>query len=162
MIAALGEVVLKYLATIVFFLTSGVAMAEGLFLHSHSSVSDRFAILDETDQVAFLYLTQKGSQQPMRDAIAYMRVQPPKEVDWKAMAENGNPPILAEEFASDQAVITDVEESSFSFEWSADGNSAVLVFRGDPIALVAESEQIGFSKAVATPNKLTNPWDQDV
>lgn len=137
-------------------------MAEGLFLHSHSSVSDRFAILDETDQVAFLYLSQKGSQQPMRDAIAYMRVQPPKDVDWKAMAQKGNPPILSKELASNRAVISDADEGSFSFKWSADGNSAALLFRGEPIALVTESEELGLSKAVAKPNKLTSPWQQEV
>lgn len=149
-------------AYIIIFLNSGVALAEGLFLHSHSSVSDRFAILDETDQVAFLYLSKKGSQQPMRDAIAYMRVQPPKEVDWKAMAQNGNPPILSEEFASSKSVISNADEGSFSFEWSADGNSAALLFQGQPIALVTETEKLGLSKAVEKPNKLTSPWQEEV
>ncbi len=32
-------------------------MAEGLFLHSYNEQSKRFAILDEEEEVAFLYLS---------------------------------------------------------------------------------------------------------
>lgn len=142
----------------VFF--QGAAMAEGLFLSSHSDISDRFAILDETEQVAFLYLTQQGTQKPEKDAIAYMRISPPESIDWQEMAETGLPPILSAKLASTQAVISDSNEHQFSFVWSQDGTTVALIYNGNPIAFVSISEPIGYSKAVAKENKLTNPWDQ--
>jgi hypothetical protein len=139
---------------------SGVTMAEGIFIHSHSDVSGRFAILDETEQVAFLYLSKPQTQEPEKDAIAYMRVSPPKNVDWKEMAKSGMPPVLSEEFASSTATISSANENQFSFAWSTDGNSTALIYNGLPIAFVSISEAVGYSKAVSKENKLTNPWNQ--
>lgn len=137
-------------------------MDELLFLNSHNPVSDRFIILDEMDDVAFIYLTEKGSQQPSKDAIAYMRIDPPKKVNWNEIAKNGEPPILSEELASDSAVIRNTHESQFDFAWSKDGESAALLFENTPIAFVTAKENIGFSKAVCKPNNLTNPWSQEL
>ncbi len=159
--ATLGVFVNSHIAVVlacVFF--QGAAVAEGIFIHSYNEESDRFAILDETDQVAFLYLTHQGTQKPEKDAIAYMRVNPPEKVDWKAMAKAGIPPILSAEIASSGAAIYEAEERHFTFSWSRDGTSAALIYRGEPIAFVTISERIGYSKAVAVDNKLTNSWNQ--
>jgi hypothetical protein len=142
------------------FFINGICMAEGIFIHSHSDVSGRFAVLDETEQVAFLYLSKPRTQEPEKDAIAYMRVSPPKNVDWKELAKSGMPPVLSEEFASSNAIIPSANENQFSFVWSADGNSTALIYNGLPIAFVSISEGIGYSKAVSKENKLTNPWNQ--
>lgn len=149
------------IVAVIGLLANGVVMAEGLFLNSHNTSSDRYVILDETEKVAFLYLTEKGSQKPIKDAIAYMRVVPPNKVDWKEMAQKGKPPVLSAEYASENAVISNANENQFDFEWSANGESAVLLFQGVPIALVSSSKEIGYSKAVSKVNKLTNPWSQE-
>ncbi|PSS71688.1 hypothetical protein AYI85_04945 [Shewanella algae] len=135
-------------------------MAEGIFIHSHNEVSDRFSILDETDEVAFFYITKKGTQEPEKDAIAYMRVTPEDNVDWKEMAESGRPPVLSSELASPNAVLLNANEGLFGFEWSADGNSVALHYNNEPIALVSAQKEIGYSKAVAKDNSLTNAWSQ--
>ncbi|MFY0701413.1 MAG: hypothetical protein JXR04_11355 [Bermanella sp.] len=159
----LGEIMYRNIAVLIASLfISGVSMAEGLFIHSHSDVSGRFAILDEDEQVAFLYLSKPYTQEPEKDAIAYMRVSPPKDVDWAQMAKSGMPPVLSEKFASSTATIRSAKESQFSFQWSIDGNSAALLYNGKPIAFVSSSEPIGYSKAVAKENKLTNPWSESL
>ena len=137
-------------------------MAEGIFIHSHNEKSNRFAILDETDEVAFLYITKQGTQKPEKDAIAYMRIIPPDDADWKTMAESGKPPVLSKNLASSNAVISQANESAFSFEWSNDGNSVSLHYKNEPIALVSTSKKIGYSKAVAKDNSLTNSWNQSL
>ncbi len=150
----------RILTSITGVLITGTCMAEGIFIHSHSAVSNRFAILDETDKVAFLYLTKPGEQSPSNDAIAYMRVKPPVNFDWKAAASEGEPPLLPAKFASEKAVITGTSEADFSFKWSCDGNSVALNYKNEPIAFVVGSEPTGFSKAVSVDNALTNPWVQ--
>lgn len=137
-----------------------IAMAEDIFIHSHNPVSGRFAILDDNGTVAFLYLTARGTQKPERDAIAYMRVPPPETVDWEEVAKNGDPPLLSRAIASAEAVLATPSAANFSFRWSEDGEAAVLLHKGRPMALVSASEKRGHSKAAAKENSLTDPWNE--
>lgn len=150
----------RIITLVIGVLITGTCMAEGIFIHSHSAASNRFAILDETDKVAFLYLTKPGEQSPSKDAIAYMRVKPPVNFDWKADASKGEPPLLPAKLASEKAVITGTSEADFSFKWSSDGNAVALSYKNEPIAFVVASEPTGFSKAVSIDNALTNAWNQ--
>jgi hypothetical protein len=146
-----------------FIVTSGGSvMAEDIFIHSHHPLSGRFAILDDNQTVAFLYLTARGTQKPEKDAIAYMRVPPPEGVDWQEMAKQGEPPLLPKELATSGAVLENPTSSQFSFQWSENGEAAVLLHNGRPIALVSATETRGYSRAVAKENRLTNPWNQQL
>lgn len=152
-----------FLALIWITLADGsIVMAEDIFIHSHNPVSGRFAILDDNETVAFLYLTARGSQKPERDAIAYMRVPPPETVDWEEMAKKGEPPLLSRAIASAEAVLTNPSAADFSFRWSDDGEAAVLLHKDHPIALVSASEKRGHSKAAAKENSLTDPWNENL
>ncbi|MCX2781522.1 hypothetical protein OQJ46_00780 [Microbulbifer thermotolerans] len=137
-------------------------MADGIFIYSYSETSQRFVILDELGEVAFIYLSEKGSQKPEKDALAYMRITPPKEVSWKEMAEAGKPPILSEEYASSMAVLQESKESHFAFKWSVDGESAALLYKGSPIAFISSESEYGYSKAVSKSNPISSPWDQNL
>lgn len=53
-------------------------MAEDIFISTHNAISNRFAVFEDNEKVAFLYLTEVGSQNPIKDAIAYSRVPPVK------------------------------------------------------------------------------------
>jgi hypothetical protein len=44
--------------------------------------------------------------------------------------------------------------------WSADGNAVALLRNNLPIAFASTTEKYGYSKAVAKPSGLANPWDQ--
>jgi hypothetical protein len=138
----------------------GPCLAEEIFISSHNDVSNRFAVLEDDERVAYLYLTARGTQRPERDAIAYVRNAPPETVDWKAAASEGNPPMLDRAHATMAAVIPAPIASDFSVRWSPDGESAALLYKGDPIALVLASERMGYSKAVASECPLARPWDE--
>lgn len=134
-------------------------MATDIFICSHNPVSGRLAILDDNERVAFLYLTQRGTQKPEKDAIAYMRLTPPETVDSKQMAKEGEAPLLSSEFATVEAVIANPSEKDFSFQWSSTGEAAVLLYKNLPIALVSASEKRGYSRSVSKENPLANPWN---
>ncbi|MGR5130612.1 hypothetical protein [Photobacterium swingsii] len=135
-------------------------MAEEIFVHSYSEISDRYAILDDNETVAFLYITKVGMQAPERDALAYMRITPPKEVSLKELIDKGEPPILPSKYASDSAVILSPVESSFSFVWSEDGDAVSLLYGGNAIVFLSVNEPLGFSKAAAQDSPLVKQWDQ--
>lgn len=154
--------ILSVFCCTILFLTYGAAMDKGLFIYSHNINSNRFAILDETDKVAFLYLTDKGNQKPIRDAIAYMRITPPEQVDLAQIVMDDEPPILTLNIASKNAVLENTQENQFIFIWSKDGESVALLYNENPIALVSLNEKIGYSKSVIKENKITKPWNQNI
>ena len=136
-------------------------MSEPLFLTSYNSVSERFAILDEYSNTGILYLTKKGTQEPERDAFAYMMIELIEHETWKKRMQDGEPPLLSEAIASNNSVIKNTKESDFTFEWSTDGESVALFYKGSPIALSTIRHKYGFSKSVIKETPIVNPWDDD-
>lgn len=141
-------------------LLSQTTMAGEIFIHSHHPVSNRFAIFEDNEKVAYLYLTRPGTQRPEKDAVAYSRQPLVPEINWKAIRETGDAPPLSQHGASPQAVIPDPREQEFSFKWSSDGKAVALLRNGMPIAFAAVSERFGYSKAVSKASPLAIPWDQ--
>lgn len=136
------------------------AMAQGLFLQSRHEVSKRFAVFEDDERVAYLYLTKPGTQQPEKDAIAYCRIKPIDRVEWEAIKQTGGTPMLMKELASEAAVVEKPIEREFSFKWSRDGNAVALLRNGVPIAFASAAEKFGYSKAVAKASPLASAWDQ--
>lgn len=137
-------------------------MSEGIFIHSHNSISDRFAILDEQSESAVLYLSEKGSQKPLKDAFAYMRITPIDIDSWKDRMKAGEPPVLHKELASEQAFIPRTKESDFDFVWSDDGDSISLLYFRKPIVFISMSEEYGFSKSVVKDSPIVNQWNEEL
>jgi len=134
-------------------------MAGGLFIHSYNESSERYAILDEFEKTGVLYLSEKGSQKPQKDAFAYMQTLPIDKEVWKERMRAGEPPTLHTEIASNQAVITNTRKEDFSFKWSISGEAVALLYKGNPIAFIDLNEKYGFSKAVIAESPIVNPWD---
>jgi hypothetical protein len=135
-------------------------MSKGIFIHSRNALSARLAIFEDDGQVAYVYLTKPGTQKPEKDVIAYSRVPPAPKVDWNIIGKAGNPPPLPQDVASASAVIPRPVAREFSLKWSTDGNIVALLRNGVPIAFVSASAKLGFSKAIARPSPIANPWDQ--
>lgn len=140
--------------------TPMMSFAKDIFISSQSQVSNRFAVFEDNERVAVLYLTEAGRPKPMKDAIAYSRVPPASSVDWARIKETGEIPPLTKDVASEEAVIASPSEEEFSFRWSADGNAVALLRNGRPIAFVSASEKYGYSRAVAKSSAIANAWDE--
>jgi hypothetical protein len=152
----------KNVMLLIAILYSGVTMAENMFIHSYNTVSERYAILDEFGNTGVLYLSEKGSQKPEKDALAYMQVSPIDEETWKEKMRAGEPPVLHIGIASKEAVIAITKENDFSFRWSNDGQAVALIYKGKAITFISLSEKYGFSKAVIKDTKIVKPWDQSL
>lgn len=135
-----------FLLLFVLSMSSTVATAKDIFIHSHNPISNRLAVFEDNEKVAFLYLTKAGTQKPEKDAIAYSRVPLVAKVDWKRIKETGESPPLSQEVASPTAIVTNPVESEFSFKWSADGHAVALLRQGTPIAFATASDKFGYSK----------------
>lgn len=151
---------LRMLAFTILIAAPGLSMAEDIFIFSHNAVSNRFAVFEDNEKVAFLYLTEVGSQKPIKDAIAYSRVPPVENVDWAKIKETGDIPPLEKGLASAEAVIPYPLEKEFSFKWSADGSAVALLRNGSPICFTSAHDKFGYSRAVSKSSNLANVWDQ--
>jgi hypothetical protein len=151
---------MRGLAALSIFILATSSMAQGLFLQSHNEQSSRFAVLEDNERVAYLYLTKPGKLEPEKDAIAYLRVKPVDRVDWEAIKRSGDTPMLTRELATASAVIEKPVEREFSFKWSRDGNAVALLHEGTPIAFACASDELGYSKAVSKTSSYANAWDQ--
>ncbi len=151
---------LRFFAFAILIMTPVLSMAEDIFISSHNAESNRFAVFEDNEKVAFLYLTEAGSQKPIKDAIAYSRVPPVEKVDWEKIKETGDIPPLEKGLASAEAVIPSPKEKEFSFKWSTDGNSVALLRNGSPICFASTHEKFGYSRAVSKSSNLANAWDQ--
>lgn len=134
-------------------------MSEEVFLQSQSQVSKRHAVLEDDGNTAFLYLTAPEILKPVRDAIVYCRVAPEEKVEWEN-AESGEPPSLHKAIASPEAVIENPNVEEFDLKWSLDGDAVAVLRNGQPLAFVAASDRIGYSKAVSISSPLVGAWSQ--
>lgn len=140
--------------------SSSAAVAKDIFIHSHNAVSDRLAVFEDDEKIAYLYLTKSGTQKPEKDAVAYSRVPLAEKIDWEHIKKTGDAPSLTRDIASPAAIIKNPKENEFSFKWSADGQAVALIRNGTPIAFASMADKFGYSRAVAKPSPLANPWDQ--
>lgn len=152
---------LRALALALLLTTSVTTMAKDIFISSHNAISNRYAVFEDNEKIAFLYLTESGSQKPIKDAIAYSRIPPISKIDWEKIKQTGDTPLLEQSLASPEAVIANPLEKEFSFRWSADGHAVALIRNGKPIAFAIASERFGYSKAVSRSSNLANVWDQN-
>lgn len=128
-------------------------MPEGLFLNSYNEVSERYAVLDEFNLSGVLYLTKPKSQEPIRDAVAYIQYEPLSQKAWRQKVVVGEPPTLHKGQVSKIAIIEKASEQDFSFLWSTDGNSVALLYRSEPIAFVTQSK----NTVLVRPSYQTHP-----
>ena len=136
-------------------------MSEPIFVESHHEESGRFAVLEEDDKVAYLYLL-RPDQSIEKSTLAYMRVDPIESADWHAAAKRGEPPTLSRDMATTDAVIADALAADLRIDWSSDGHAAVLLYRGTPITWVSAAEEhgYGYSKAISKAGGFGQPWDE--
>jgi len=141
-------------------LSTGNCMAE-LFKDECHPVSGRCVILEDNGSSAWLYMTPKSGEGIENVAFAYSPIEPADELNKEEIAK-GNPPALFKKLASDNAVIYSTKESEFSFKWSLNGESIALLYKDNPIAMIYEGNQRGFSKALSQKSIFGEPWSQDV
>lgn len=134
---------------------------EGPYLSFVSNASGRHATLEDDGYSAWLYLTScSKKQEVIADCYVYSRVELPDELVMP-FGKSG-PPLLMRQFATAAAVQQSVPEDSLRLQFSRDGNSALLLLRGEPWALVTRDQKQGYSKSLSAAGPFGNPWDEEI
>ena len=136
-------------------------MTDEIFISDVHPLSNRWAILDDNGNSAWLYLSAPGVQQPEKDAFAYSPVEPVAELNIDAIRQ-GIPPILTRELASSDAVIRSMDTAQVNFVWAADGESVAIAYQGRLLAMIVSGSERGYSAALAKDGEFGQPWDESV
>ena len=131
---------------------------KGPYLSFHSNASRRNATLEDDGYSAWLYLTSQSKYEVIADCFVYSRVELP-EFRVMPLGKSG-PPLLLRQFATAAAVQQSVSEDSLRVEFSSDGNSAVVLLRGEPWAFVTYEQKHGYSKSLSVAGPFGYPWDE--
>src|SRR5213080_963348 len=102
---------------------------EGPYLSFHSNASGRHATLEDDGYSGWLYLTSQSEYRVIADCFVYSRSELPDHR--VAPLGRRSPPLLTRQFASSVAVQSAVSEESLRLKFSSDGNSAVVLIRGE-------------------------------
>ncbi|MFO0950640.1 MAG: hypothetical protein U0835_05700 [Isosphaeraceae bacterium] len=135
---------------------------EGLLLEHQHPVSRRHVLLDANRTCGWLLLTVPDEYRIERDAFAFspgLLV----EVDQAVRAAKaGDPPPLAADYATDEAIIREPDANDFTFRWSEDGESVAVLHQGSPLAMIVSGAPRGYSRALGRDGFYGHPWDQTV
>jgi len=134
--------------------------AQGLFISWQNPVSMRYAILEELDGMAWLYLTEANSQKPIRDCPAFTTIPPIEKVDWELVKETGAPPPIDQSVASPTAMIESPGASDFEVSWTPNGESVALIRDNSIICMIVADAKRGHSRAIIKEGPLGLPFDE--
>ncbi len=122
-------------------------------------VSKRWAIFEDDDVCAYLYLTKPNAMVPVRDCWIYNRIDPPP-MSSLAMYEDGPPPACVG-FADTTSVIREPNNPSIKFVWGQFGESVAILIGEVPMAFVSELMKAGCSKNLLQDGPWGETWEED-
>lgn len=137
-------------------------MAEDIFITDNNPVSRRWAILEDNGNSAWLYLTKSGTQKPEKDAFVYSPIQPIDKINIEDIKQDGTPPIITNELATNSSVIINAKSKDFKFIWSNDGESVSVLYKGKPISMITKESKQGYSTSLKKESFFGLPWNQSI
>jgi hypothetical protein len=135
-------------------------MADTPFLSETHALSKRCAVFEDDGVVAYLYLSQPGSQTIVADAWVYNRVDAPDPADVNSYRPD--PPPAAQGFAGERAQVSQPFARRWSFCWSADGHSVAICADGTPLAFIRAARRPGFSRNLNQTGPWGEPWSEEI
>jgi hypothetical protein len=132
--------------------------AEDLFISEQHPISQRSAILEDDGRVAWLYLTEPGTQKPAADCWLYNRVATPPRFD----SARGEAPVVPATHAASGATQDPPFEKSVHFVWSSDGESVAVVFESQLAGFIAHGKARGFSRNIRVSGPFGNVLDMNL
>ena len=132
--------------------------SQDLFVSEQHPVSRRWAVVEDDGRVAWLYLTEPDSRNPVADCWLYNRVATPQEFD----SVRGQPPAVPQTHAGAGATAQPPAPESVRFRWSRDGESIAVFFDAELIGFIAHGHERGFSRHIRVSGALGSALDTEL
>lgn len=131
-----------------------------IIFESESPDARKLAIFEDNGTSAWLYLASAASHNVEKDAFVYSPVAPRAELN-RAGMQDGEPPILISEYASDDAVVEIQDENDLTILWSENSKSVAIFHNEDVLAAIFEDDDRGYSKALSKKCGFGKPWSEE-
>jgi hypothetical protein len=130
--------------------------SEDLFMSDRHPISKRWAIVEEDGRVAWLYLTEPGSQKPAADCWLYNRVPTPPQFD----SARGEMPVVPATHAASGATRNTPLEKSVYFRWAPDGESVAVLFDSELMGFIAHAQGPDSVETSKSPDRsgISSTW----
>jgi hypothetical protein len=132
--------------------------SDDLFLSDQHPISRRWAVVEDDGSVAYLYLTERGSEKPVADCWLYNRVEAPTTLN----ASHEEQPVALATYVRDTQPCTPPKAESVSFRWSGDGESVAVLFHNNVQGFIAAGERRGFSRNLSKAGPFGSPLDLEL
>jgi hypothetical protein len=137
---------------------TGESKQTGVFASEQNVTSRRWAVFEDNEVCAYLYLTEPDSQKPVGDCWIYNRIPAPEPS--KIKEYRPQPPPVARGYVGPQAQQSPPREEQVSFRWSSDGNAVAVLIDGRPMGVVVIGGK-NFSWHLVKSGPWGEPWDDD-
>ncbi|WP_370979718.1 hypothetical protein [Agaribacterium sp. ZY112] len=102
------------------------------------------------------YLLNRDETGIEKDTFICSPISPDSVLDRKYI-EEGNPPKITEEYATESAKIDDISRKDIYVKTTGEGDFCILVKR-EAFAAIYKDEERGYSKAILKSGGFGNPW----
>lgn len=133
-------------------------MIPEVFLSEQHPTSKRTVVLEDDGLSAWLYLTDKGSDEIIADCWLYNRVSSPEPVE--SYVSKGIAPPAPSGVTSEHACICPSDPSEFHLSWAGDGDAVAVFFRGLLMGFTAAVSKRGYSRNLAKACSWGVPLDE--
>ena len=117
-------------------------------------------VIEDNGNSVWAYLLSEENEF-ISDAFVFSPIQPLDVLNLEDI-QNGNPPTLTKEYATEVAVKSDFQESDFEVVWSNAANDIAIIFNNSPIAAIYKDHKSGYSKSLIKTGGFGQPWCSDL
>ncbi len=133
-----------------------------IYVSSVSPKGSHQCVIDGDSQSVWMYLHDLEQNCVLSNAPICSLIEPISYDEFKKTYKGKDTPPFVKGYASDRAIIPDIEDSSLDIQWAADGISVVASIYDEPFSMLIQDIKTGYSKAIKQSGPWGNPWDEAV
>lgn len=118
-------------------------------------------VIENDGKSVWAYLINTKSGQFIKDAFICSPIEPEESLD-KQYIQDGNPPKMCKEYATDNAYIPDVDMTQFNVLHAGRSGSYCIFYKQQPIAAIYSKFEKGYSMSISSECGFGMPWDQEM
>ncbi|NQT56116.1 MAG: hypothetical protein HQ551_07795 [Desulfobacteraceae bacterium] len=133
-----------------------------IYLSSVSPNGLHQCVIDGNAHSVRMYLHDLEQNCVLAEAPICSLVEPISYDEFKQTYKGGDTPSFVKGYASDSAIIPDIENSRIEIQWADDQTSVVASVDDEPFSMIIRNEKKGYSKSIKHSGPWGNPWDESI
>lgn len=134
-------------------------MAEPLYISGWSAESDRTAVVAESKDSVWLYLTEPGDDAPCLSCWLFNTPGAPGDPDVDAYVADGVPPPAPRESIEPQGVFAIPEGGHWELIWSSDGHAVAALLDDELLGVIGSTQQRVHARYLLRAGPWGEAWD---